>query len=142
VLSLSKSAPAARTVLEAGLAGFVLLSVVACAPTARPPLKVVERDSGSMVELHVGDRVEIVLDSSPTAGYVWEVVSATTVVQQEGEPQFKADSEALGSGGTLTLVFRAVAPGEQVLNLIYHRVSEEGVPPLRTFSLDILVRDR
>jgi inhibitor of cysteine peptidase len=96
-----------------------------------------------MVELRVGDKVEIVLDSNPTTGYVWEVASPDiAVVRQEGEPQFKPDSGAVGAGGKLTLVFQAIAPGEQMLNLIYHRTFEQGVPPAKTFALDILVRER
>jgi predicted secreted protein len=140
-------------VLRAGMAGLLGLSLAACAPRVRGPVKVAESDSGSMVELRVGEQVEIVLDSNPTAGYAWEVASEdVTVVRQVGDPQFKPDSEAVaavgtpsravGGGGTLTLLFEAVAPGEQVLTLIYHRTFEQDVPPTRTFALDILVRER
>jgi inhibitor of cysteine peptidase len=130
-------------VLFAGLAGLVGLSLTACTPPVRGPVKVVERDSGSMIELHVGDQVEIVLAGNPTTGYVWEVGSPDiTVVRQVGDPQFKPDSEAVGAGGTLTLLFEAIAPGEQMLGLIYHRTFEQGVPAAKTFALDILVRQR
>ena len=140
---LRMRAPVAGRVLRAALAGLVALSLAACAPPVHEPVKVVERDSGSMVELRVGDKVEIVLDSNPTTGYVWEVASPDiAVVRQEGEPQFKPDSEAVGAGGKLTLVFQAIAPGEQMLSLIYHRTFEQGVPPAKTFALDILVRER
>jgi predicted secreted protein len=129
--------------LQVGLAGLVGLSLAACAPRVRGPVKVVERDSGSMVDLRVGDQVEIVLDTNPTTGYVWEVASLDiTVVRQVGDARFAPDSEAIGAGGTLTLVFEAIVPGEQVLSLIYHRTFEQDVPPARTFALDVLVRER
>jgi inhibitor of cysteine peptidase len=132
-----------RQVLRAGMAGLLGLSLAACAPRVRGPVKVAERDSGSMVELRVGDQVEIVLDANPTTGLVWEISSPDiTVVRQVGDPQFRPDSGALGGGGTLTLLFEAIASGEQVLILIYHQTSEQGIPPARTFALDILVRER
>jgi len=134
---------ALRRVLLAILAGLVGVSLPACAPRVHGPVKVVEGDSGSMVELRMGDQVQIVLDSNPTTGYVWEVASPDlTVVRQVGDPLFKPDSDAIGAGGTLTLLFQASAPGEQVLNLIYHRPFEQGVAPAKAFALDILVRER
>lgn len=122
---------------------LVGLLLAACTPRVREPVKVVEGDSGSMVVLRVGDQVHIVLDSDPSTGYVWEISSPDiTVVRQVGDPQFKAGSDALGGGGKLTWVFEAIAPGEQMLSLIYHRTFEQDVPAARTFALDILVRER
>jgi len=94
-----------------------------------------------MIELRVGGKIELVLDANPSTGYLWDVATADiTVVRQDGEPQFKPDSKDIGSGGKMTFHFEAVAPGEEVLRLIYHRPFEQDVPPLRTVEVYILVR--
>ena len=36
--------------------------------------------------------------------------------------------------------FKATGAGQMTLQLVYHRSWEEGVAPLRTFSIDVLVR--
>ena len=117
----------------------IVLSLGACGPRVRGPLKLVEMDSGCMVELRIGDEVEVVLEGNPSTGYLWEVASKdVTVVEQQGEAQFKADSDAPGSGGKVTLCFEAVAPGEELLQLVYHRPFETGVAPLNTFEMHVL----
>ncbi len=96
-----------------------------------------------MIELRVGGKIELVLDANPSTGYLWEVATPDiTVVKQDGEAQFKPDSKAIGTGGKMTFHFEAVAPGEEILRLIYHRPFEQDVPPLRTIEVYILVRQR
>ncbi|MBC7233843.1 MAG: protease inhibitor I42 family protein [Chloroflexi bacterium] len=127
-----------RSVLLASI--IVAVALVACGPRVRAPLKVVERDSGSMIELRVGEQIDLVLDANPSTGYTWEVAGEVGVVKQVGEPQFKADSQALGAGGKMTIRFEAVAPGKEWLRLVYRRSWEEGVAPAKTFEVYIVVK--
>lgn len=117
-----------------------IVVLVSCTPKPRKPLKVVSRDSGAMIELCVGDQIELVLDANPSTGYQWEVVEGGHVMQQAGEPEFKPDSPALGAGGKVTMSFKAVAVGEERLRLAYRRSWEEGVAPEATFELYIVVK--
>nr|MBC7245253.1 protease inhibitor I42 family protein [Chloroflexota bacterium] len=117
-----------------------VVALVACT-VARKPLKVVERDTGSMLELRVGDKFDVVLDANPTTGYQWELAGEVRVVQQVGEPEFVPDSNALGAGGKMTIHFQAVAAGEEWLRLVYHRSWEQRVAPAKTFELYILVKE-
>ncbi|MGB9880725.1 MAG: protease inhibitor I42 family protein [Anaerolineae bacterium] len=119
---------------------LLALALVACGPRARAPLKVVEKDSGAMIELRVGEQIELVLDANPSTGYNWEVAGEVKVVKLVGEPQFMPDSKALGAGGKMTMRFQAVAPGEEWLRLVYRRSWEEGVAPEKTFELYISVK--
>ncbi len=117
----------------------VVVALCACSPIARGPLKVVERDTGCLIDLQVGGQIELVLNANPSTGYVWEIASPDIqIVQPAGEPQFTADSGARDGSGKLSWVFEAVATGEDVLRLVYHRPPEQ--PPLRTFEVFLAVR--
>jgi predicted secreted protein len=116
-----------------------VVALCACSPVARGPLKVVERDTGCLIDLQVGGQIELVLNANPSTGYVWEIASPDIqVVKPVGEPQFTADSGARDGSGKLSWVFEAVVPGEGVLRLVYRRPAEQ--PPLRTFEVYLAVR--
>jgi inhibitor of cysteine peptidase len=94
------------------------------------------------VEVRVGHVIEITLAGNPTTGYRWEVADpANGVLEQIGEPQYAADSDALGAGGKFTFRFRAVAKGRAALRLVYHRPFEKSAPPEETFTVTIVVAE-
>ncbi len=98
------------------------------------------KDAGKTIHVKQGDLVEVALDGNPTTGYTWEALpGSSTVLQQQGQPEFKPDSNALGSGGLMTLRFKAVQAGTADLKLIYHRTFEPNVPPLQSFEVTIVV---
>jgi len=75
-----------------------------------------EEDAGSTVGLSVGDTMEVILDGNPTTGFTWERPSEdgdTAILHQMGEPAFEPDTDLVGSGGKVTLVFEAVAPARR-----------------------------
>ncbi len=99
-----------------------------------------EKDSGRTVELHIIDRLEVVLEGNPTTGYQWQIDALdASVIKPIGEPEFKPDSDAIGSGGEYTFVFESITPGQTTLTLIYHRPFEKGVEPLKTFRVTVVV---
>jgi predicted secreted protein len=60
-------------------------------------IKLTEADAGKSVDLAPGDTLEIALAGNPTTGYNWEVESVdSAILRQVGEPQFEADSTAVG----------------------------------------------
>lgn len=102
------------------------------------------RDNGSQVELAPGQVLEVTLESNPTTGYSWEVSEVDgAVLAQEGESEFreapKEGEEMVGAGGTETFRFSSTA-GKTTLTLVYRRSWEEGVDPLETFSVRVVVR--
>ena len=105
------------------------------------PKNLSEPDNGSTVTLHVGERLDLSLAANPTTGYQWEVAAGdSAVIKPVGEPDYKADSAALGSGGTMTFHFVAVAPGKTIVKLIYHRPFEKDTPPQKTFEFTAVVQ--
>jgi predicted secreted protein len=110
------------------------------APPTPATMRLTEADDGSSASLNVSDLLEIALDGNPTTGYQWEVGSGNgDVLQQRGEPMFVAESDAVGSGGTVTLTFDAVAAGRVALWLIYHPQYDPAAPPIRTFAVTVTV---
>jgi inhibitor of cysteine peptidase len=123
-------------------AAFVLILFVWGTNAAGAADRVVtEKDAGTVVELVSGDNLNVVLAGNPTTGYSWHVESVDRAVLQEtGEPSFQRDSDLIGAGGETVFSFKAAAPGETTLKLIYHRVFEKNVPPLKTHALTIVVK--
>jgi inhibitor of cysteine peptidase len=102
-------------------------------------------DNGRQIELAPGQKVAITLESNPTTGYSWQVTEVDeAVLKQVGEVEFSSSApegqQLVGAGGTETLRFEAQAAGQGTLTLAYHRSWEEGVEPLETFTVEVIVR--
>jgi len=118
----------------------VAVALSSCGQSRERPVRITESDAGSTVALRQRQILEVVLQGNPTTGYTWKVVpGAESVLEQQGEPQFEPGSNALGSGGLVTLRFEAVGQGDATLGLIYHRTFEPGVAPLQTFEVRVVV---
>lgn len=115
------------------------LAVAACALPASGTTSLTAKDAGSTIQIKQGDIVQVALNGNPTTGFTWEALPGSEGLVQQGEAEFKPDSNALGSGGNMTLQFKAVRPGTTVLKLIYHRPFEPNVPPLQSFEVTVVV---
>jgi predicted secreted protein len=119
---------------------IIVFFLIACGKQNVLAVQLTQADSGATVKLHPGDILEIVLSSNPTTGYTWEVQPGSeAVLRLSGEPEFRPDSNLLGSGGRMTFRFDAVAVGEAPLVLLCRRAFEPGVPPLQRFAINVRV---
>jgi len=114
-------------------------------PVELEEINVDEKDDGSQVELEQGRILVVTLESNPTTGYRWEQVETQeSILQQMGEAEFKPSETGgpplVGAGGWEIFRFKAISAGQMTLQLVYHRPWEEGVEPLKTFSLQVVVR--
>jgi predicted secreted protein len=114
-------------------------------PVESEEVNVDEQDNGSQIDLKQGQILVITLQSNPTTGYRWEQVeNQDSTLEQMGEAEFKPSETGgpppVGDGGWEIFHYKAVSAGQKTLTLVYHRPWEEGVEPLRTFSLQIVVR--
>jgi inhibitor of cysteine peptidase len=114
---------------------LVVASLAACAPGET---RVTKSDDGGRVSLRVGQTLVVELPGNPSTGYSWTGGGQDGVLVPSGEPEFVADSEMLGSPGTVVLRFEAARPGETRLSLAYER-SWETTEPIDTFSLAVTV---
>ncbi len=106
-------------------------------------VEVNESDDGGQVELALGEILVVTLESNPTAGYRWEQVDdPESILDQLGEAQFKpseaGDPPLVGAGGWEIFRFKAMSAGQMTLQLVYRR-PWEGVDPIKTFSLQVVV---
>lgn len=121
------------------VAGLVLLVLAACSSGSE--VKLDESDDGNQVEISGGQTLVVSLEGNPTTGYTWQVHEVDEkVLRQVGDPQFEADSDAIGAGGVQTLRFETVTSGSTPLKLVYARPWEQGVEPEKTFSVQVTVR--
>jgi len=120
---------------------IALTAAAGCSPQQQEA-KASMDDNGREMQLKKGQTLVVTLEGNPTTGYSWEVAEPLDeqVLRQAGEPEFKAESEALGAGGVQILRFEAVNAGKITLKLAYRRSWEKGVEPLNTFSLQVIVR--
>ena len=116
----------------------------ACGTSATPEKsakQITEADAGHQIELRTGDTLEITLPLNPTTGFQWEVSDLdSTILRPVGEPIFKPSSNAVGSGGQVTLHFESVRAGQTALRLILHRPFETDVAPMQTFEVTVIVK--
>ena len=112
-----------------------------CSPQQQE-VKATIDDDGREKQLKKGQTLVVTLEGNPTTGYSWEMAEPLDeqVLRQVGEPEFKAESDLVGAAGVQILRFEAVNPGKTTLKLVYHRPWEEGVEPLETYSLQVVMR--
>ena len=129
-----------RKILSLVTLAIMLILATACSPTKQANLTTA--DNGSQVEVKVGEQIVITLDSNPSTGYTWEAKNLDTAMfEQVGDPAFSSSNpDLIGSGGTLTLTFKALKAGTAALTLVYHRPWEMGVDPIDTFSVTVSMK--
>jgi inhibitor of cysteine peptidase len=124
---------------------FLLLVLVLTLSSACSSPKTVSltiADKGNQLNINVGTLIIITLDGNPSTGYTWESKDLDTVIlEQVGDPVFNSNSPGqVGSGGTLSLSFKALQPGKTTLTLVYHRPWETGIDPLDSYTLIVSVK--
>ena len=122
---------------------LVLLLLVLGEVTMPKPktIEIGQAQANSLIELKTGDQLQLSLEGNLTTGYNWEVAELdTNILKLSGEPQFQADSSALGSGGKVVFRFDTVNPGKTPLKLIYHRPFEKDTAPLRTYEVTVVLK--
>jgi len=113
-------------------------------PVEPEEVNVDESDDGSQVELEQGQILVVTLKSNPTTGYRWEVAEIQeSILEQMGEAEFKpsetGEPPLVGAGGWEIFRFKAISAGQMTLQLVYRRPWEEGVEPINTFSIEVVV---
>ena len=121
---------------------MLLMAIIAagCGPTGEISLDMA--DNGRQIEAEVGQILAISLESNPTTGFGWELVEIEDpTLQLMGEAEFQPSEskEIVGAGGTETFRIEAVSAGQTTLTLVYRRSWEEGVEPLETFRINVIV---
>ena len=120
----------------------MVVPTTGCGSTQSAKIRITKVDEGKTIEVKAGGEIVVELEGNPSTGYTWETKDLDfSLLQQIGETAFKSSNPGLiGSGGTLTLIFKALKAGKATLILIYHRPWETKVAPQSTFIVTIAVK--
>lgn len=123
-------------------AAVLLLGVLSACSAAASPLAITDKDAGKPITLAVGQELTLTLESNATTGFAWEAAGLNTaILEQVGEPEYKAPSSSLvGAGGVQVFRFKAKAAGQVELKLNYRRAWEKDVPPAKTFAVTVVIK--
>jgi inhibitor of cysteine peptidase len=97
-------------------------------------------DNGKTIQAHVGDEIDIALDSNPTTGYRWEIEKSDATLLTLKQSNFSASNSSAGSGGTQTLTFEAKSAGTINLQLKYWRSFVGDKSITRRFAVTIQIQ--
>jgi inhibitor of cysteine peptidase len=126
-----------RVLLPVLVAAAAVLVLGGCAARG---LELTAEDNGTAQTLAIDQELTITLEANPSTGYAWEIDGQPPgQLEQLGEPEFSAESKAIGAGGTQVWRFRAAESGKGELKLKYWRSFEPTVPPIETFSVTVSV---
>jgi inhibitor of cysteine peptidase len=120
----------------------MVVPTTGCGSTQSAKIRITKVDEGKTIEVKAGGEIVVELEGNPSTGYTWETKDLdVSLLQQIGETAFKSSNPGLiGSGGTLTLIFKALKAGKATLTLIYHRPWETKVAPQSTFIVTLAVK--
>ncbi|MCU0896922.1 MAG: protease inhibitor I42 family protein [Burkholderiales bacterium] len=124
-----------RTFLVAALAA---LALAACASGPKK-IELGPRDDGKSIELKPGDELLIKLPANRSQGYRWILSSPQSkVLFKQGDPLYaRPVSAPADAGGVETWSFRAVEPGEQILQLDYRRPADKAAEKTVRYTVTV-----
>ncbi len=90
---------------------------------------------GGLVNLAVGDELDVRVGSTPGTGYSWTAaMNDAAILEPIGKPiDEKSQDVRPGAPGSRLFRFRAVKAGSSSLGLVYERPWEKNAPPARLF---------
>ncbi len=124
------------------------LALGACSSPRDGLLKLYQRNSGEIINLRVGETMEVLLDGDPGTDIHWlKVPGDPEVLEQIGGTQYEHDLETHSAERKLITRFRAIAPGRTRLQLNYDNPARDtrimsGRPPGREFEVWIVVKEK
>ena len=121
--------------------------VIAASGCAAQKEVVLSLEGNENITLRKNQILQIELQSNPTTGYSWAVLSTDTnqVIQQLGEPSYEAGTEAkkglVGAGGIEIYRFQAMKEGKAILVFQYSRPWEKDVEPAKRYVVQVTISD-
>ena len=120
----------------------------ACSSSRDGMLRLYQRNSGDIINLAVGETVEVVLDGDPGTEIHWiQTPGDPEILRQLGETDYQADLESHNAERKLVTQFQALAPGRMRLRLTYRHPTDSGLSqttrttPNRAFSVWVVVKE-
>jgi predicted secreted protein len=111
------------------------------APTPSPltEVRLSAEDDRRQIEVRGDQLLVVTLEGNLSTGYMWEVEGLDEkVLRQRGEIEIQQESNLLGACSRQIIRFQAVGEGQTTLNVVHRRPWEEGIEPIRRFSVQVM----
>ena len=116
--------------------GVLTLLLSSCAGTT----SLSGSDNGKTITVHIGDEIDIALDSNPTTGFQWAIDKSNDSLLTLKQSDYSASSNLIGSGGTQTFKFVAKSAGTVNLQLKYWRSFEGDKSIIQRYAVTIQIQ--
>jgi inhibitor of cysteine peptidase len=100
-----------------------------------------ESSNGQVVEIPIGETIEIHLPENPTTGFRWRLTGDGSPACNLIRDDFRAPSGPPGKGGIHAWTFEAMRAGNCDIELRYRRRWETRSDHERTFTIHVRVRN-
>lgn len=112
-----------KTTLHVSLLLFFFI-LISCSASKKA------QDDIILFKIKKGETIDVLLESNPSTGYVWDFKEAidTTVIKLESKDfikKDKGDKTAVGAAGSEKWIFKAVGRGKTTIKLKYARPWEK-----------------
>jgi len=119
----------------------IILFTAACSLAQPEMLVLTAENADQSVEVQQDQIFQVSLEGNLTTGYNWVMAPQDPeLIAQQGDPEYKAASNLVGSPGTLIFTLKAVAPGQTTLHFDYKRPWEETTKPEKTYAVTVIVK--
>ncbi len=120
-------------IVAACLTALLGVSVVGCSsmsPTVDGKTHVysLKQQCPTLLEMNVGQTLELSLPENPTKGYIWQVAQPQHILKVEEiyqQDQVKSSQPMVGAGGQKQFIFTALQPGEEWIHVKHGRAWEQ-----------------
>jgi inhibitor of cysteine peptidase len=103
-------------------------------------VQLTEEDSGTEVDLHVGDAISIRLPENPATGYRWNMDALDdSLVTVDTSEFIETPGSGIGGGGARIFTLSARGPGVARLSLKNKRPWEGDAPPIGQFDVTLRI---
>lgn len=95
-----------------------------------------------VIEIQVGQNLEVVLEGNATTGYLWNFTTEFDPMMMEFVEQKTLRDESkdiVGSGENNIWIFKAIKEGQANATLVYKRPWEENVEPIKTMNYQVTI---
>ncbi len=114
----------------AAVIGVSLVGCSSMSPTIDGKTHVysLEQQCPALLEMNVGQTLELTLPENPTTGYIWQVAKPQNILKVEEiyqQDPLKGQQPMLGVGGKKLFRFTALQPGEEWIHVKHSRAWEQ-----------------
>ena len=124
---------------------IILLSLIISLPLIYgcKEKKVTYSESGSTVDLVVGQILKIELPANASSGNRWRKIAyEDSVLARKGKPNYMLADDRIGSAGVYYYKFSAIGPGTSKILMEYGNKYDDDKKAVKIFKLTVVVHDK